>query len=309
MGSPSPSHSNNWAVIVSPSMFFLNYRHESNVLALYRTIKRLGIDDSHIILMNAEDMACNPRNPFPATIFHNESHFLNLYDGSFEFDYKGADVSVESFLRLLIGRHSPHEHRSKRLLSDFNSNIFIYITGHGGDGFVKFRDNQELTSQDLKDALRQMYDKGRYKEILLMVESCEASTLIETIDAPGIIATGSSIRGEMSFSYSNDYQLGQPVIDRFTKLTLEFFEGLVHSQPSSGQKTSKNRLAASSATLADLFKVYTFEAMDCTFSYRMTGGGGRYQQRALDKTPLIEFFGATTRKAVSISAPDLYPID
>lgn len=186
-----PTHENNWAVIVSPSMFWLNYRHESNVLALYRTIKRLGIGDSHILFMNAEDMACNARNPAPATIYHNESHSLNLYDGSFEVDYKGADVSVESFLRLLIGRHAPYEHRSKRLLSDSGSNIFIYITGHGGDGFVKFRDNQELTSQDLADALRQMNAKGRYKEILLMVESCEAATLIELIDAPGIIATGS----------------------------------------------------------------------------------------------------------------------
>ena len=80
----SPSHSNNWAVILSPSMFWLNYRHESNVLALYRTIKRLGIDDSHVIFMNADDFACNQRNPFPATIHHNESHSLNLYDGSFE---------------------------------------------------------------------------------------------------------------------------------------------------------------------------------------------------------------------------------
>ena len=233
---------------------------------------------------------------------------MMLASSALEVDYKGADVSVESFLRLLIGRHAPHEHRSKRLLSDSGSNIFIYITGHGGDGFVKVRDNQELTSQDLADALRQMHAKGRYKEILLMVESCEASTLIELIDAPGIIATGSSIRGEMSFSYSNDYAMGQPVIDRFSKLTLEFCEDLGHSQPAPGRKGS-HRLTTSSATLADLFKVYTYEAMDCTFTYRMTGGRGGYRQRALNQTPLIDFLGATTRSATSLGTSDLYPID
>ena len=289
-------------------MFWLNYRHESNSLALYHTIKKLGIDDSHIIFMNADDFACNARNPFPATIFHNESHSLNLYDDSFEVDYKGADVSVESFIRLLIGRHESYEHTSKRLLSDSNSNIFIYITGHGGDGFVKFRDNQELTSEDLADAFRQMNEKGRYKEILLMVESCEASTLIELIDAPRIIATGSSVRGEMSFSYSNDFSLGQPVIDRFTMLTLKFCEDLSHSS-SKPSKSNKGRLTASTATLADLFKVYTYKEMDCTFAYRMTGGGGGFKQRALDETPLSDFLGATTRTAYSFSLSDLYPID
>ncbi len=98
------SHSNNWAVLVDTSRFWLNYRHESNVLAFYRTIKRLGVPDSNIILMVSDDQACNPRNPYPSCIFHNESHQLNLYDDTVEVDYKGAEVSVENFLRLLIGK-------------------------------------------------------------------------------------------------------------------------------------------------------------------------------------------------------------
>ena len=31
----------------------------ANVLGMYRTVKRLGIPDSHIILMLADDAACN----------------------------------------------------------------------------------------------------------------------------------------------------------------------------------------------------------------------------------------------------------
>ena len=34
----------------------------SNALSMYRTIKRLGIPDSNIILMLADDVSCNPRN-------------------------------------------------------------------------------------------------------------------------------------------------------------------------------------------------------------------------------------------------------
>jgi len=30
--------------------------------------------------------------------------------------------------------------RSKRLLSDARSNVLVYMTGHGGDEFLKFQD-------------------------------------------------------------------------------------------------------------------------------------------------------------------------
>ena len=71
----SQGHTNNWAVLVDTSRFWFNYRHVANVLSVYRSVKRLGIPDSNIILMVADDMACNPRNPRPATVFNNEVSF------------------------------------------------------------------------------------------------------------------------------------------------------------------------------------------------------------------------------------------
>ena len=46
-------HTNNWAVLIDTSRFWLNYRHIANTLSIYRTVKRLGIPDSNIILMLA----------------------------------------------------------------------------------------------------------------------------------------------------------------------------------------------------------------------------------------------------------------
>src|SRR5690606_5047174 len=66
-------HTNNWAVLVCTSRFWFNYRHAANVLSIYHTIKQLGIQDDHIILMLADDFACNPRNSYPAQIFNNEN--------------------------------------------------------------------------------------------------------------------------------------------------------------------------------------------------------------------------------------------
>jgi glycosylphosphatidylinositol transamidase (GPIT) subunit GPI8 len=60
------------------------------------------------------------------------------------------------------GRMDSSIPRSKRLLSDERSNIFIYMTGHGGNEFLKFQDNEEISAFDIADAFEQMYQKKRY---------------------------------------------------------------------------------------------------------------------------------------------------
>lgn len=76
-------------------------------------------------------------------------------------DYRGYEVTVENFLQLLTGRHDPAVPRSKRLLSDEGSNILLYMTGHGGDQFLKFQDAEEIQSHDLADVFAQMHEKKR----------------------------------------------------------------------------------------------------------------------------------------------------
>lgn len=65
-------------------------------------------------------------------------------------------------MRLLTGRLPPGTPRSKQLLTDEGSNILVYLTGHGGDGFLKFQDSEEITSQEMADALEQMWQKQRF---------------------------------------------------------------------------------------------------------------------------------------------------
>ena len=62
-----------------------------------------------------------------------------MYGDDVEVDYRGYEVTVENFVRLLTGRLPESTPSSKRLLTDAGSNILIYMTGHGGDGFLKFQ--------------------------------------------------------------------------------------------------------------------------------------------------------------------------
>ncbi|KAL9273022.1 putative GPI-anchor transamidase [Drosera capensis] len=294
-------HSNNWAVLVCTSRYWIwcdwglgigdgcaksadmreedvdkfNYRHMANTLSLYRTVKRLGIPDERIILMLADDMACNARNKYPAQVFNNENHRLNLYGDNVEVDYRGYEVTVENFLRVLTGRHENAVPRTKRLLSDEGSRVLLYMTGHGGDEFLKFQDSEELQSHDLADAVKQMKEKRRFKELLIMVDTCQAATLFSQLDSPGVLAIGSSMKGENSYSHHLDSDVGVSVVDRFTYYTLAFFERL-----NIYDNTSLN----------SLFGSYNPKLLMSTAYHR----ADLYQQQLQD-VPVTSFFGSVMK--------------
>lgn len=235
----SSSHTNNWAVLVDTSRFWFNYRHIANVLSVYRSVKRLGIPDSQILLMIADDMACNPRNPRPATVFNNANQHINVYGADVEVDYRGYEVTVENFVRLLTGRNENGTARSKRLLSDAGSNVLIYLTGHGGDGFLKFQDSEEITNQELADAIEQMWQKQRYNELFFMIDTCQAASMYEKFYSPNILAVASSLVGEDSLSHHVDPAIGVYIIDRYTYYALEFLEKVeVNSKKTMGEFVS-----------------------------------------------------------------------
>ncbi|GAA5816889.1 hypothetical protein MFLAVUS_010424 [Mucor flavus] len=256
---------------VCTSRFWFNYRHVANTLSMYRTVKRLGIPDSNIILMLADDVSCNPRNKYPATVYNNANRLLDLYGDNVEVDYRGYEVTVENFIRMLTGRVSPDTPRSKRLLSDDRSNILVYMTGHGGDEFLKFQDAEEISAYDLADSFKQMSEKKRYNEILFMIDTCQANTMYSKINSTNILATGSSKLDESSYSHHTDYDIGVAVIDSFTYYNLEFLEKVDQT---------------SDKTLQELFDTYDPVKI-------ASHPGIRFDlfNRPLDKVKVTDFFG------------------
>jgi len=269
-------HTSNWAVLVSTSRFWFNYRHLANVLSLYRTVKRLGIPDSQIILMLPDDMACNPRNAFPGTVYSNADRAVDLYGDNIEVDYRGYEVTVENFIRLLTDRVGEEMPRSKRLLTDDRSNILVYMTGHGGNEFLKFQDAEEISAFDLADAFEQMWEKKRYHELLFMIDTCQANTMYSKFYSPNIIATGSSEIDQSSYSHHADNDVGVAVIDRYTYYNLDFLETQV-------------RDPSSKKTLGDLFDSYDESKIHSQpgFRWDLFPGGEEGGRNRL----LMDFFG------------------
>jgi phosphatidylinositol glycan class K len=135
-----------------------------------------------------------------ATIFNNENEMINVYGDDVEVDYRGYEVTVENFVRVLTGRLPASTPSSKKLLSDETSNILIYMSGHGGDGFLKFQDAEEISSIELADVMEQMWQKRRYNQLLFMIDTCQAESMFLQFYSPNILAIGSSKVGEDSLS-------------------------------------------------------------------------------------------------------------
>ncbi|KAF9553314.1 hypothetical protein CPC08DRAFT_744766 [Agrocybe pediades] len=273
------THTNNWAVLVCSSRYWFNYRHMANALGIYRTVKRLGIPDSNIILMLADDASCNSRNKFPGSVYANPGRHLDLYGDNIEVDYRGYEVTVENFIRVMTGRHDPSVPRSKRLLSDERSNVLVYMTGHGGNEFLKFQDNEEISAFDIADAFEQMYQKKRYNEMFFMIDTCQANTLFSKLYSPNIFAAGSSGLDESSYSHTNDNDIGVAVIDAFTHYVLEFMEKI--------NKTSQ-------VSMQELFDSIDPAKINSNPGYRYD-----LFKRPMDKTLITDFFGGVARVEVN----------
>jgi glycosylphosphatidylinositol transamidase (GPIT) subunit GPI8 len=96
------------------------------------------------------------------------------------------------------------------------------MTGHGGDEFLKFKDSEEISADDIANAIFEMDLKGRFNKLLFIVDTCQAATLCNKIKPPNVYCIASSLKGENSYAYNLHKDLGLPLMDRFTFSLTQF---------------------------------------------------------------------------------------
>ena len=72
----------------------------------------------------------------------------------------------------------------------------VYLTGHGGEDFLKFNDKEELTSRELGRAFAAMQARRNCSHVLLIVDTCQATTLFTQLQQTNLLAVASSIKGD-----------------------------------------------------------------------------------------------------------------
>jgi len=206
-----------WAVIVATSMGWENYRHQADALAIYDLLRRNGVDDGQIILFLIDDIAESERNPVKGDV-HDEVGGENLRERAIV-DYSGPEVSVQNFRNALLGNITAEI--GDVLYTNENSNILLYVAGHGGDGLIAFDYGGFLEAEDFSGILEDMYQGGRYRQMLIMVEACHGESMALNLEAPGTIYLTGAARNEPAFGCNYDHRIDAWLADDFTYQVLE----------------------------------------------------------------------------------------
>ena len=200
------------AVLVSSSRYWFNYRHAMNALGFYQVLRENGVPDAQIVLMIADEYATNPRNPFKNGMYANGvKPEQTWYSDGTELDFRGSDVTVQSFFDALLGTGPKSLQHT-----DEESHLLVLLTGHGGDNFFKFQDEEELTSQDISNLLDELARRRKFKKILFIADTCQAFTLFDKVRTPNVYALGTSLRNENAYAHHSDIDIGLAVIERWT---------------------------------------------------------------------------------------------
>jgi len=146
-----------------------------------------NISDDHILLFLAEQHACDSRNSMNAGRIVNgkdrtgwsNSKETNVLPLDIEVDYSGTECTQESVLRAISGRHYPNTPSHRRLPDSMgpSSTLLVYLTGHGGNGFLKFHDFEEMSYPELAASLFDARASGRFGRALVIADTCQAESI------------------------------------------------------------------------------------------------------------------------------------
>merc|ERR1719162_1872145 len=183
---------------------------------MYEIYRQNGVPKENIILMIADEYAINARNPYKNRMHATGINRPSWYSNHTEIDYRGSDVTVQMFMDALLGDAS-------KSLQNLNkeSRLMIYMTGHGGDQFFKFQDEEELMAQDIANLMDKLHESKKFGTALFIADTCQAFTLFDKVTTPNVMALGTSLTDESAYAHHSDNDLGLAVIERWTHHFIE----------------------------------------------------------------------------------------
>ncbi len=270
----------NWAILVNTSRYWFNYRHSENVIEMYSLLRSLGWQDEHILVLDSGMTPSDPRHPkSPVMRAHPEGTAASLE--TLTMGQQDLEVTAADFRSLLLGMTDPHSTSKRRFSPTSSSNVIVYITGHGGEKFIKFHDQHEMLVDDFAHTFRAMHGAGRYGRLLFLADTCKSGTLFDSIVGekgetvpvdgieipaghmsgalPGFVGIASASTGEDSYSMHHDTELGVALIDQFTYHLSQYVRERVTCGP-----------AADRVTLGDLVYSGALRPISSTARYATT---------------------------------------
>lgn len=215
-----PTIQGNYALLVATSENWINYRHQADILSLYKKLKSFGMDDDHIILIIEDNLAKNPMNPVPGTIIDYNG---NPIHENVIVDYKTSELFPEDLDSILTGKKS--ERLPYVIKADSTQNVFVFWSGHGTpEGLAWPQDNEKFTQEHMQGIIEKMSSEKRFRKMLWMFETCHAGnicaafTMLQQKGALCIAASGGNETSK-AIEFNRDYH---------TYMTNSFTKNFLH---------------------------------------------------------------------------------
>ena len=214
-----PEHKSNWALLMASSSGWSNYRHQADVLAIYKQLKESGYTDDHIVLIVEDDIARNPSNPNNGVI-RVTPNGDNVYEGA-KTDYRTSSLRLKDIADILTGEKS--DYLPEVIEASENDNIFIFWSGHGMPGAMCWNeDYYAVTGDVLAPVFMKMHQNKCYRKLLMMVEACYSGGVLEKCEGvPGMLFITAASGNETSKAdvFNSDMKIWMS--NRFTNTFIE----------------------------------------------------------------------------------------
>ena len=199
-----PELKDRWAVVISTSDSWTNYRHEADALAMYQLLKRHGYDDDHIILLMDDFIANNPVNPTPGVVKVRPDG-ENLYT-DVRTDYYLRNTSLSDLKKVMLGDATAET--PSVLGSNANSNVIVFWCGHGNRNRLAWGSNSQVSGEEVRDIVQQMSEQHRYRKLFFVMDACYSGTIGEACEGiPGLLMMTAANANETSKADIFDYTL------------------------------------------------------------------------------------------------------
>ncbi len=199
-----PEHEGNWALLLAGSNSWGDYRHQANVLKMYRLLKDKGYPDDHIVLIMEDNIVNDGSNIHSGQLV--DASGSNLFE-DVEVDYNITKVSAADISAILHGWQSSKI--SKVINAGPNDNILVYWTGNGSQGQLSMA-SQQFSNSDFQRLISGMASGSdrKYRKMLWIVDASNAQS-VTSIDAassiPGVLCINSSLARETSLADQTDF--------------------------------------------------------------------------------------------------------
>ena len=217
-----PELKGNYAVLVAASEGWKNYRHQADVLGMYHYLKGKGYDDDHIILIMADDIAYNEKNPLQGVV-RREIGEDNLYD-DLQIDYKLGDLSPEDLKQILTGE--PSDVYPVTLGSSYNDNVLFFWSGHGTKKGWSWKETEYLSPE----FAREMFSAMKFRKQFAIVETCYSGGVAQGCTGiPGLLMMTAANPYETSKADGLDEELLVYITNTFTSSILSWLDNNPHT--------------------------------------------------------------------------------